>query len=144
MIRQAQSPQDVASILRLARLMHCCLLVSIPLYGVMGERLVHPEHQPLSSAMLTGTVILAISLVGLAFSFRIRSVRGPAEALRTNPTDQAMLGRWRQGLILTATLCEAVALLGLVNHMFGSSHLESYGFYALGAVLLLLWWPQAP
>ena len=41
------------------------------------------------------------------------------EALRTKADDIALLGRWRSGAILSATLAEAVVLFGVVIHLLG-------------------------
>jgi hypothetical protein len=55
-----------------------------------------------------------------------------------------LLGRWRSGAILSATLAEAVVLFGLVIHLLGGSAVQAAGFWIAGAVTMLIWWPQAP
>jgi F0F1-type ATP synthase membrane subunit c/vacuolar-type H+-ATPase subunit K len=140
----APPTQDVPSTLRQVRLSNGCLLLAIFLYAVMAERLVPPRTQPLDATTFIGMSAAALMVLGVALYFHIRVVRGAAQVLRGNPTDQSMIARWRLGLIIFATLCEAIALFGFALHYLGASRVETLPFYGVGAGLIILCRPKQP
>jgi hypothetical protein len=86
----------------------------------------------------------SVAVIAAGFAVRKKMIQPALEALRTKPDDIALLGRWRSGAILSATLAEAVVLFGVVIHLLGGSAVQAAGFWIAGALTMLIWWPQAP
>lgn len=126
------------------RLVHGALLLAAVLYAVLMW--VVPASTGDKPERLLVTMLGGFSIVIIASGFVVRRkmIQPALEALRTKPEDIGSLGHWRSGAILSATLAEAVVLFGVVVHFLGGSTIQSAGFWVAGAVVLLVWWPQAP
>jgi len=119
------------------------MLSSILLYGVVGEVLgarAHGVDPSLSYVFTTG----GVAIVGMIFVVRRTLVLRSAEGLVSRPDDALALNHWRNGYIATYTLCEALALIGLILRFMGFSFQQSLPFYLGGFVLLFFFGPRKP
>ena len=125
------------------RVVQWTMLGSILLYAVIGKIInfaVHPTDSSLSYVFTTA----GVALVGMIFVVRRTLVLRPAEDLASRPDDSISLSHWKSGYIATYTLCEALALLGLVLRFLGFSFQQSLPFYIASFVLLLFFGPREP
>jgi len=67
-----------------------------------------------------------------------------AEALASHPDDSLTLSHWKSGYIATYSLCEALALFGLILRFLGCNFQQSLPFYIGGFVLLFFFGPREP
>lgn len=129
--------------LKTLRLVQWLMLASILLYGFVGKvlgpgpRAVDPTVNYLFST-------LAVAVVGAIFVVRRTLVLRAAASLVTHPDDGISLSHWLTGYIATYTLCEALALFGLVLRFMGCTFQQSVPFYIGGFVLLFFFKPQEP
>ncbi len=126
---------------KIVRILHGALLISIPIYAAVGEFFGQTGAGP--GKIIRGALI-AVSLmnVGIAQLFGREMVTAAKEALVQNASDDAALGRWRQGHLITFVLCESVALFGFVFRMLGGDLLQAAPLYVLAFALLLVWAPR--
>ncbi len=119
------------------------MLGSIFLYAVVGEvlgsgaRAVNPS---LSYVFSTASV----AILGIIFVVRRTLVLCSAENLASHPDDAVTLRHWKSGYIATYALCEALALLGLMQRFMGFNLQQSLLYYIGGFVLLLFFAPREP
>jgi hypothetical protein len=131
------------SALRLLRLIQIGMLVSIALYVFVGEEAAVRTAAP-NPTMFHVISFVSISIVGAIFVVR-RTLVLPSEAqLREKPGDGVLLARWRSGYICTYTLCEALALFGLVLRMVGFPLAQVWPYYGGGFALMLVSAARAP
>lgn len=62
----------------------------------------------------------------------------------TQPDDKLSLDHWKTGYIVTYSLCEALALFGLVERFLGSNVQQSVPYYIGGFVLMFFFRPRPP
>ena len=125
---------------RLVRLVQIALLVSIVLYGAVGE-LVGRSTVP-NDALFYTLSLASISTLGAAFVVR-RTLVLPSEALlQAKPQDALLQARWKTGYILLYALCETLALFGLILRLTGFGLSQVWGFYLGGFLLLILFSPR--
>ncbi len=119
------------------------MLASILLYVAVGEVLRLPPRA-VSPSLSYAFTTLAVALVGVIFVVRRTLVARPAVSLAAQPDDQLSLNQWRTGYVVTYALCEALALLGLIQRFLGTSLEHSGPYYFGGFVLMLFFWPRLP
>lgn len=125
------------------RLTQLVMLTSIIVYAVVGE--VAGSHPKAVDPTLTyAFTTLAVAFVGVIFVVRRTLVLRSAEGLAGNPDNTLTLNHWKTGYLATYTLCEALALLGLVLRFFGYNLQQSLPYYAGGFVLLFFFGPKTP
>jgi len=127
---------------RILHFVHVAILLSIPLYALLGE-VAGPSPRDLGflhKALLAVTV----ASFGLFTVFRITMVRPAEEVLGRNPEDTSALGRWTTGNIVTFALIESVALFGLVVRLLGGTFAQAVPFYAAAFLLLIFVVPRRP
>ena len=126
---------------KVVRILHGAFLVSIPIYAAVGESFGQTGAGP---GKIVRGVLIAVSLmnVGIAQLFGRKMVTAAEEALTRNASDDAALGRWRQGHLITFVLCESVGLIGLAFRMLGGDPLQAAPLYVLAFALLLVWVPR--
>jgi hypothetical protein len=130
----------MAPAVRLVRLVQIALLVSIVLYGVVGE-LVGRSTAP-NNALFYTLSLTSISTLGAAFVVR-RTLVLPSEALlQAKPQDALLQARWKTGYMVLYALCEALALFGLILRLTGYGLSQVWGFYLGGFLLLILFSPR--
>jgi hypothetical protein len=129
--------------LKSLRTVQMVLLVSILLYGVVGQfagpsgRIVNPNINYLFST-------LSVAIVGIIFVVRRTMVFRAEQTLATQPDDSISLSHWKTGYIATYSLCEALALFGLVLKILGCNWQQCIPFYLGGFVLLLFFRVKQP
>jgi hypothetical protein len=136
-------PNSLEASLRVVRLVHLVLLVSIPLYFVLPE-LLSPKGSGDLRLMRGLLSAMALLSAGFAVVFRKRVLEPAADSLRLRPEDAAALVRWRAAHIISFALCESVALFGLVLRFLGATTFEAAPFFAVAFVLMLAFRPSAP
>jgi len=130
------------SAVRLVRLIQVAMLVSIAMYGVVGEMAARPTAP--NKTFYYAISFISISLVGAVLVVRKTLVLHSEAQLREKPDDDVILARWKAGHILTYALCEALALFGLVLRLLGFTLGQVWYFYLGGFALLLFFTPRAP
>lgn len=142
----ATSSENVTSMsgaLKTLRAVQWAMLVSILLYGIVGE-LAGPVARAVDPALSYLFSTLAVAIVGVIFVVRRTLVLRAAESLATHPEDTVSLNHWRTGYLTTYALCEALALSGLVQRFLGSNLEQSSLYYLGGFILLFFFRPRQP
>ncbi len=129
--------------LKTLRAVQWAMLVSILLYGIVGE-LAGPVARAVDPALSYLFSTLAVAIVGVIFVVRRTLVLRAAESLATHPEDTVSLNHWRTGYLTTYALCEALALSGLVQRFLGSNLEQSSLYYLGGFILLFFFRPRLP
>ncbi len=129
--------------LKTLRAVQWAMLVSILLYGIVGE-LAGPVARAVDPALSYLFSTLAVAIVGVIFVVRRTLVLRAAESLATHPEDTVSLNHWRTGYLTTYALCEALALSGLVQRFLGSNLEQSSLYYLGGFILLFFFRPRQP
>ena len=130
-------------VMRTLRAVQWSLLLSILLYAVVADRFVpHARNVDPSLSYVFST--LAVGLIGIIFVIRRTLVFRAAASLAEHPDDIVSLGQWKTGYLVTYTLCEVLALFGLILRFQGCTLQQSALFYVGGFVLLFFFRPQAP
>ena len=133
----------MARSLKTLRTVQWAMLVSILLYGAVGEVL-GPRLRYVDPALSYMFSTLAVGIVGTIFVVRRTLVLRAAATLATQPDDNLSLNQWKTGYVATDELCEALALFGLVLRFRGSELQQSLLFYVGGFVLLFFFRPRQP
>lgn len=132
------------SAVKLVKILRAGMLVSIALYGLVGELVAKPANQPRNIAVFNALTLLAVVMVAVIVVVRRSLVLRAEEALSSAPGDAAALNRWRGGYIVTYAICEAIALFGLVLRILGFTIAQVAPFYVAGIVLMLFFNPRLP
>jgi hypothetical protein len=125
------------------RLVQWAMLLSIFLYGVLGEVL-GPQARGADPALSYIFSTMAVAIVGTIFVVRRTLVLQAAASLADHPDDSLSLGHWRTGYVTTYALCEMLALFGLVLRFRGSELQQSLLYYLGGFVLIAFFGPRLP
>jgi hypothetical protein len=125
------------------RVVQWTMLGSILFYAVVGK-IVSFAARPVDPSLSYVFTTAGVALVGVIFLVRRTLVLRPAEDLASRPDDSISLSHWKTGYIATYTLCEALALFGLVLRFLGFTFQQSLPFYVAGFVLLLFFGPREP
>lgn len=139
-----QPPNTTEGMVRYLRIVHGALLVSIVLYGFILWKLPAQKPQRVDASMLIALGALAVVMIAIGMGVRAKFVREAFETLRTKPDDAESLAHWRKGDIVSAALAEAIVLYGVAIHFIGGSTRQVAPFFVVGALVMLLWWPQRP
>jgi hypothetical protein len=132
----------VETTLKNLRIVQLAMLASVVLYGLLCFRLpVQGEPKPILLELL---VIVSVSLVGMIFFFRGKTVLRAESVLAAQPEDPAALGRLRMGYIAIWAFCESIALYGVVLHFIGFTLAQVLPFLVAGFVLILFFSPRRP
>jgi len=129
--------------LKILRAVQWSLLVSILLYGALGEK-VGPSGRAVNPQVSYLLATTSVAIIGIIFVVRRSLVLRAAENLAAKPEDTLSLNHWRTGYIATYVLCEALALFGLVLRFLGGSLQQSLLFYGGGFVLMFFFAPKQP
>lgn len=119
------------------------MLGSILLYAVAGEVLRFRSRTADPSLSYVFTTA-GVAIVGAIFVVRRTLVVRSAENLVSHPDDPLTLNHWKSGYLATYTLCEALALFGLILRIMGFGFQQSLPFYVGGFVLLFFFGPREP
>jgi len=137
-------PNTVQGTLRFLRVLYGVLLFSMALDVIVAERIAPRNQVTLSSLFPWYLAVAGVVMVGVAVGTRIHLVRPALEWLRSNSNDAASLRRWTTGAIISAVMFESVVLLGFALRFMSGTRVQSFPFYAVGIVLMLVFWPQEP
>src|SRR5580700_6399987 len=129
--------------LKTLRVVQWALLVSILLYGIVGEFL-GPAARAVDPALSYLFSTLAVAIVGAIFVVRRTLVLRAAASLASHPEDDLSLNHWRTGYLATYALCEALALFGLIQRFLGCNLQQSALYYVGGFVLLFFFRARQP
>ena len=128
---------------KILNVIRTCMLVSIVLYGFIGERVGRSGVAPYRNLYFAMTLV-AITTVGMIFALRRLFVLRSEGTLASQPEDTAALNRWRTGYVAIYALSESVALFGLVLRILGFTLSEVTPFYLAGFALMLVFGPRRP
>jgi F0F1-type ATP synthase membrane subunit c/vacuolar-type H+-ATPase subunit K len=133
------------SAVRILRFVHLAILLSIPLYALLGE-FAGPSPGAAGDFGFLHKVLLAVTVAsfGIFTLMRITMVRPAEDALSRNPDDATAIGRWTTGSIVTYALSESVAIFGLVVRLLGGNFAQAVPFYAAAFLLLIFVVPRRP
>jgi hypothetical protein len=127
---------------RLVRLVQIAMLVSVVLYVAAGELVGRGAAS--NNGLFYTLSLAAISTLGAVLVVR-RTLVLPVEVLlQGKPGDAMMQARWKSAYIFLYSLCEVVALFGLILRLAGFTLAHVWGFYLGGFLLLLLFSPRPP
>jgi hypothetical protein len=133
----------MGSAVRTLRAVQWAMLGSILLYAALGV-LIHAMARNLDPASSYLFTTLGVAIVGVIFVVRRTLVFRAEEILTTQPDNKVALNQWKTGYIATYSLCEALALFGLVQRFMGGSVQQSLPYYIGGFVLLFFFRPRQP
>ena len=123
------------------RVVHAAFVTTWFLF-LLVIHLTAPVQQHVSLTVVQAVALVALTDIGLALYFRSQYMGRSAEALREQPGDTAGLARWRTGNIVSFTFAETITLCGLALKFLGADWRIAGPFFAVGLVLLLLWFPR--
>jgi hypothetical protein len=129
--------------LKMLRSVQWAMLGSILLYAALGV-IIHPGARMVDPAVSYLFTTLGVAIVGAIFVVRRTLVFRAEGSLVTQPDDKLSLDHWKTGYIVTYSLCEALALFGLVERFLGSNVQQSVPYYIGGFVLMFFFRPRPP
>lgn len=134
---------NITGALKTLRAMQWSMLASIVLFGIIGK-IAGPVARGADPSLSYLCTTLGVAIIGVIFVVRRTLVFQAAESLAKHPDDSLSLSHWRTGYIASYSLCEALALFGLVLRFRGSPVQQSLPYYLGGFVLLLFFRPKQP
>lgn len=123
------------------RVIHATFVTTWFLF-LLAIHLTAPVQQHVSLTVIQALVLAAITDIALAVYFRSQYLGRSLEPLREQPADTAALARWRTGNIVSFTFAETITLCGLALKFLGAAWRIAGPFFAVGLMLLLLWFPR--
>jgi len=129
--------------LRTLRAVQWTMLGSIVFYAVVGE-LLGSRGRAADPTLSYFFSTASVAIVGVIFVVRRTLVLRSAENLVAHPDDALTLRHWKSGYIATYSLCEALAVFGLIQRFLGFHFQQSVLFYIGGFVLLFFFAPREP
>jgi len=128
---------------RAVRLIAMAMLVTIPLYAVVGE--IAGPAQPGDFAIYRLVFFVVSATAGLmGFQLRARMISDTEDILRRTPDDEAAAQRWAGAHIAASGMAEVIGVCGLALRLVGGTLLESLPFYVIAMGLMLAWMPRRP
>lgn len=129
---------------RIVQMIRIALMVSVVLYVLVGEMVAHNSTSAPDSSIYFALTLAAVIVVGLIVAMRRLLVLRAERVLVGLPEDEAALGRWRTGYIVTYGLSEVVAVFGLLLRILGFELSHVATFYAVGLILMMFFGPHRP
>jgi cytochrome b561 len=130
--------------LRTIRYIHFAILVSVVLYIALAEFVKRDSNGDISSEIYWTLAIVGAGLAATAFLVRQMMLDPAHQTLHLEPNDAAAVGRWRVGHIMIFSCCEGLVICGFLARFLDSSVTQALPFYAVGIILLLLFYPRTP
>lgn len=128
--------------IRTVRIIRAALLVSILVYLLLGEGMIHAHDQFPNRMFFYGLTGLAIVMVLVTFTARRLIVASAESKLSSDPGNEQLMHRWRGGYLVSYAFSEAIALLGFVLRVSGFGLAQVAPFYLAGFFLLLVFRPR--
>jgi hypothetical protein len=129
--------------LRTLQLVQWAMLAGMLMYIGVAET-VRPSVRGINPSVSYVFTTLGVALVGVIFVVRRTLVIRSESGLASQPEDALTLNHWKTGCLATYALCEALALLGLVQRFMGGSLQQSVPYYLGGFILLVFFRPRQP
>jgi uncharacterized membrane protein len=126
---------------KLVRQVRIAMLVSIALFTIAGEILVHRMNRYPADTLFHALSFISISLVGATVVIRRTLVQPSEIRLRERPDDRVAVARWRDCYLFLYALCTLLGVFGLVLRIDSFTLANVWGFYLGGFLLLLLYSP---
>lgn len=123
------------------RVIHATFVTTWFLF-LLAIHLTAPVQQHVSPTVVQAIALVAVTDIALALYLRSQYMGRSVEVLREQPADTAALARWRTGNIVSFTFAETITLCGLALKFLGADWRIAGPFFAVGLVLLLLWFPR--
>jgi hypothetical protein len=135
--------QQVTAV-RTVRFVHRFLLLMVPLYAFVAERVRSSAMPPRE---IDGFFLLAIGAavaaqIAIAAFFRQTKVLPAQATLQAQPNNAEALKNWTSNSIVVFVLCESIALFGFVLRFLGAPRARCLALYVTALVLLFLWRPK--
>lgn len=143
-LREQEHNYSMDTAVRIVQMIRVAMMVSVVLYAIVGEEVIHPAQTTPDSTFYFAITVLAFVDIGLIVVIRRWFVVPSETVLARQPEDQTALGRWRMGYIITYALSEAVALFGLVLRSMGFLFSQVVTFYLAGLMLMMFFGPRRP
>jgi len=128
--------------LRYVKIIWSAFLFAALLYIWIPEQ-VHVQSRELAPAFYYAMIGLAILMLPILLVMRKATIGLAEPILRNAPQDASALMKWRSGQIVTAAMCEAIVLFGLVLRFVGATRMQAAPLYALGIGALIVFWPKS-
>ena len=145
---RTQGPGDLRGSLRLARVIHSCMIVASLFYLYVLYFLRHGTEQRAPGLdAKTSYVILLVGLLAMAGVLAVRNklLKKALPKLRENPADVDGLKRWRAAMIITSTGPMSVLLYGWVLYFIGTPvPWVVMLLWTVSAVGFVVYFPQMP
>jgi len=143
---------QVDAVVRKLKGLWLALLVSIVLYVVVGEMV---REWPVTGIKFLKLFFTPVGLLmtGIAVVLRQRQMRRFEEEVVSGRFPSAgeltaeqrlLLSGWQVGQITSLVFVETVAVFGFVLRIAGGSRWEAGPFYAVAALLMVVWRPRKP
>jgi hypothetical protein len=132
----------MATAVRTIRIIRAALLVSIVIYLLLGEGMIHAHDQIPDRTFFYGLTGVAIAMVLVTFAVRRLIIASTEAKLALDSEDEHVMHRWRGGYIASYAFSEAIALLGFVLRVSGFGLTQVAPFYVAGFFLLLVFRPR--
>ena len=139
-----QLPTTTEGTLRVLRVIHLALMVSMLLYVFIMRMMPANPSEMLNPRFIWALYATAAVTLAAGQWMRSKQLRIAFETLRTKPDDTASLARWRVGVIISDVLAEATVLYGFVIHLLGGTATEVAPLFIAGVTAMLIWWPKQP
>jgi uncharacterized protein YhhL (DUF1145 family) len=127
--------------LRSLRILHGAFLATMFLYVVVLN-IIQPVGKSVSIELVIALGALAAADLNAALFFRSRKLKPAEEKVRMRPDDVAAVNEWRTWNITCFVFAETIALFGFVAKILGAEWKIAGPFFAVAALLLLLWTPR--
>lgn len=128
--------------LRAARVLHVALLLMVVVAFDESRRLTPIQGQA-SLIVVCAFSFVCLNDIVVATFLRRRMMRPSEESLRSNPTDEMALKKWRTGVFVSLIMAYTTVLFGLVLRLYGATWNVVGCFFIAGILLLLAWTPRA-
>jgi hypothetical protein len=137
-------PATTQSTLRLMRIVHGALIMSIFLYVLVCWRVGASHPEPMDESFVMALGVLSLGIIAAGFYLRSKWIGAAYESLRAKPDDPASLALWRKGGIVSACFGESVVLYGVVIYLISGNTKQAAPFFVAGLLVMLMWWPKQP
>jgi hypothetical protein len=132
---------SIKKTLRAARVLHVALLVMVVVDFDVSYRFAPIQNQ-ISPIMVYAITFVCLNDIGVAVFLRSRMIGPSEESLRSNPSDESALKKWRTGVFVSLVMASTIVLFGLVLKFMSATWNVAGWFFIAGILLLLIWTPR--
>jgi len=138
-----QAKPTMESAFRAAQSIHALFLFSIFLVLRAHEK-IRPREQRDVHAIWLAFIVLALANIATNIFLRLRMLKPAVEILKVSPEDPIGLSRWKSANIGLSALTVSIMYFGFALKFLGGTALQSFPFYLVAIVLMVIWWPRRP